>query len=726
MFKRQRLWAVIAILIFAVSLGTAQLTSVMALISDCTANVDPTTTTRSATQRFTFTVTSADPLERIEIDAPSGEYAIVNAGGDGWNVNSQTSDHVIFVRGGSGDEVFIDATTGSNDTDEELWGVQASDDPGGADMVGCSGTLGTSISGQGADTSAPVLSNLTLSNLTPTSVSISWQTDEPSTSRIDYGLSDDYGLFKTSGSTLSTNHTITLTGLTPNTGYHYAISNTDASNNTGSTNDNTFLTPLNQSSSAPQPISVPIKAVPTETVPPTVLLSTNLATPFKQIPAINGAADDNEALAGIEYSTDGGKNWLPADSITGLNTKHATFTFTPLNLDDGNYELMARAVDTSGNIGVTQTATLIIDQLPPQVGGNVIALGPQILEPDSNGVARALAGVDQKITLSAVGGPTSIVLTANAKEGKNKPKMFVLTKSVDTGLWSGVLAFTEPGLYSLTARSIDGAHNETSRLISTVQVETPARVAEGKGTAGVTATVTAYYFEPESQDWVIWDAQAYGQINPQTTDKNGNFTLFVPPGTYYLTITARGHRKIFTTIFKVTKPMPISTTLHMHKSLPLLSIGNDLASIDPHTSTTKPVTAQTLTGQTLPSLDLTGPGGNAINTISWLGKPTVITLTSIWSPTTAEQVPALTAVQKHTDVNVIPVAVQERIAKTKVYGELSGHDLQWLADPTGSLSTALKIQGIPVHYFVDRKGVIKKVDTGVLTEKQLLETLAGL
>jgi hypothetical protein len=62
------------------------------------------------------------------------------------------------------------------------------------------------------------------------SISIAWQTDELSTSYVEYGLSAAYGS-SLSDPTLVTEHVITLTNLTPNTLYHYRIGSTDAYGN---------------------------------------------------------------------------------------------------------------------------------------------------------------------------------------------------------------------------------------------------------------------------------------------------------------------------------------------------------------------------------------------------------------------------------------------------------------------------------------------------------------
>ena len=40
---------------------------------------------------------------------------------------------------------------------------------------------------------------------------------------------------------------------------------------------------------------------------------------------------------------------------------------------------------------------------------------------------------------------------------------------------------------------------------------------------------------------LLWPANQFQQVNPQTTDKTGNYSFLVPPGTYELTATAPGY-----------------------------------------------------------------------------------------------------------------------------------------------------------------------------------------
>ncbi len=93
------------------------------------------------------------------------------------------------------------------------------------------------------DAMPPVISNEYLVRY-ETSATVSWETDEPSTGMVEYGLTTTYELGSVTSSTLQSAHMVTLPGLTAGTPYHYRITAVDAFSNSDSSDDMTFLTTL--------------------------------------------------------------------------------------------------------------------------------------------------------------------------------------------------------------------------------------------------------------------------------------------------------------------------------------------------------------------------------------------------------------------------------------------------------------------------------------------------
>ena len=90
--------------------------------------------------------------------------------------------------------------------------------------------------GQGSsDSTAPTISNVTVSNIQTTSATVTWTTDEVATSNVGYSTDTSYSDQKGVAS-LSASHEIVLTGLSANTTYNIQTESRDVSNNVAQNN----------------------------------------------------------------------------------------------------------------------------------------------------------------------------------------------------------------------------------------------------------------------------------------------------------------------------------------------------------------------------------------------------------------------------------------------------------------------------------------------------------
>jgi peroxiredoxin len=94
----------------------------------------------------------------------------------------------------------------------------------------------------GASTATLVISGIKVSNITDTAVTISWSTDQPGTSQIEYGATNSYGSSSTLDQKLATSHNATLSGLQPAASYHFKVISQDGSGNEAASQDQTFTT----------------------------------------------------------------------------------------------------------------------------------------------------------------------------------------------------------------------------------------------------------------------------------------------------------------------------------------------------------------------------------------------------------------------------------------------------------------------------------------------------
>ena len=94
----------------------------------------------------------------------------------------------------------------------------------------------------GHDTAAPEISHVQVTAVNASSATIAWQTNEPATSQVEYGLTADYGNLTPRSAVFATNHTVTLSQLALETAYHFRVRSFDAAGNQAASADNIFVT----------------------------------------------------------------------------------------------------------------------------------------------------------------------------------------------------------------------------------------------------------------------------------------------------------------------------------------------------------------------------------------------------------------------------------------------------------------------------------------------------
>jgi hypothetical protein len=92
------------------------------------------------------------------------------------------------------------------------------------------------------DIKPPVISGVAVSHLGGISAKINWKTDEAADSQVEYGLTTGYGASSKLDPRQVTTHAIALTGLQPNTKYHYRLKSRDEAGNLAVSGNFTFTT----------------------------------------------------------------------------------------------------------------------------------------------------------------------------------------------------------------------------------------------------------------------------------------------------------------------------------------------------------------------------------------------------------------------------------------------------------------------------------------------------
>lgn len=532
---------------------------------------------------------------------------------------------------------------------------------------------------------APTISgvNLTVGN---SSATLSWNTNLTATGRVNYGTTSGYGSSVVTDSGVT--HTAGLTSLSPSTQYHYQIQVTSEGGTT-STADATFTTSAaSVTTTTTTTVTNTVTTTNTQTVnqtviladksKPTVNVSTKLLKTYKEAPIVEGKVVDtgaiNAGIAKIQYSIDDGKNWLLVDESNG--SRSASFNFVPEIYDDGNYVLLVKATDLSGNTGVSSKQTLVIDRLPPRIIHSLWRVGPIVL----NAPYTLLPGVTTNVSIQAIGGVIELSLIIN-------DEVFKFNKNSENGLWEGevVIGQSEYSDYqtgqkigsSVMVRARDGGDNKIEEEIGNIsQVSDLVIQPESK--------ITVYKFDETTGRFKIWNGAVYGQNNPEM----GKFDWFLPTGRYFVKAKQKGYQNGVSQIFEVEN----SEVVSIKTSLDKLSFTNFWRSknlVVSHTGSVIPRQEMELKGKTI----------KWVEESKFIGKDIKLHIIPSWDPRVAGLLAGLTS----DDLVVLPGSNQSSVDMLKLRG---GYKAIMVADPDGVILSDIQGVNLPISLQINRRGMV--------------------
>jgi hypothetical protein len=200
------------------------------------------------------------------------------------------------------------------------------------------------------DTTAPVISSISTSGVGENAATVSWTTDEPADTVVEYGTTTAYGSATPLSAPLVKAHSAVLTGLSPGTVYHYRVKSRDGAGNLAVSDDQTFTT-----------------AVPPDTTPP------DLSSDPTVIAGSGGATvtwwTDEEADSQVEFGTT-----TAYGTLTELNDAFANDHSISLSglspVTTYHYHVLSR--DAAGNLATSRDFTFTTapaaEPLPPVAG----------------------------------------------------------------------------------------------------------------------------------------------------------------------------------------------------------------------------------------------------------------------------------------------------------------------------------------------------------------------
>jgi hypothetical protein len=92
------------------------------------------------------------------------------------------------------------------------------------------------------DTTAPAISNVQATGIGLFGATLTWATNEPATSQVEYGNTTPYGLMTSPTSVYVTSHSVTISGLASSSTVNYRVISKDFAGNTASSSNGVFTT----------------------------------------------------------------------------------------------------------------------------------------------------------------------------------------------------------------------------------------------------------------------------------------------------------------------------------------------------------------------------------------------------------------------------------------------------------------------------------------------------
>ncbi|HUK56126.1 MAG TPA: fibronectin type III domain-containing protein [Nitrospiria bacterium] len=321
------------------------------------------------------------------------------------------------------------------------------------------------------DTTPPVISGITTSNITNGAATITWMTNEAASSEVEYGTTAAYGLSTTVNSTLVTSHSFGLTGLAASTTYHFRVKSADAAGNLATSGDNTFST-----SAAPDTTPPVISGISAGNI-------TNITTTITWI--------TNEAASSqVEYGTTAAYGSSTAINSTLVTSQSVGLTSLTAST---TYHFRVKSADAAGNLAASGDNTFItsaaLDTTPPVLSlinaGNITSNGATISW-----------GTNEQATTQADYGLTTAY-------GNSTTLNATLLNSHNQTL-TGLTALT---VYHYRVKSADAAGNlaasgdNTFTTSAAPDTTPPANVHNFKAQAGA-RQITLQWVNPSDSDFI--------------------------------------------------------------------------------------------------------------------------------------------------------------------------------------------------------------------------------
>jgi cytochrome c biogenesis protein CcmG, thiol:disulfide interchange protein DsbE len=133
-------------------------------------------------------------------------------------------------------------------------------------------------------------------------------------------------------------------------------------------------------------------------------------------------------------------------------------------------------------------------------------------------------------------------------------------------------------------------------------------------------------------------------------------------------------------------------------------------------------------GHPAPDFTLTAVTGEAVTLAALRGQPVVLNFWATWCPPCRAELPELQAASERLQGEVAIVGVNQAEDAERVRTFVADLSLTFTVplDERGQVSRAYNVRSLPTTFFIDRNGVIRRIQSGALTEATLAQALESV
>lgn len=207
-----------------------------------------------ATITATFTVVPAAPAPALSLSATALSFSGTQGSGTSpaaQTVNVTNTGGGSLTFGASSDSSWLSASPAGGTAPQALQvsatlGTLTAGTYTGHITVTATGAQGSpgrvTVTFSVSPDAPPVISNAAATSISTSGAVITWRTDKPASSQVSYGTTAGYGSSSALDPALVTAHSVTLSGMTAGTLYHYQVRSADSLGTLGTSSDLTFTT----------------------------------------------------------------------------------------------------------------------------------------------------------------------------------------------------------------------------------------------------------------------------------------------------------------------------------------------------------------------------------------------------------------------------------------------------------------------------------------------------